>query len=82
MKKRNHIGFLTVIPPLEEALEHQEIFTFKAAMKSEHKKNFIQAIEHGIKNHASRKHWKYLSMNEVPHDQMIRSTLSFCIKHI
>ena len=32
-KKLKHIGFITAMSPLEEALEHQEIFTFKEAMK-------------------------------------------------
>ena len=46
---------MTVTPPIEEALEHQEIFTFKEAMKIKHKTNFIQDMELEIKNHAS---WK------------------------
>ena len=37
-------------------------------------------MEHEIKNHISRKHWKHLPMNEVPHDQMLRSTWTYRIK--
>ena len=66
--------------PLEEVLEHLEIFTFKEAMKIKSKTNFIQVMEHEIKNHTSRNHLKCLPMNEVPCDKILRSTWTFLIK--
>ena len=79
-KTLNHVSFLTATPSPKEALEHQEIFTFKEATKSNYTLNFIQAMEHEIKNHTSKKHWKYEPMNEVPYDQNLRSTWTFRIK--
>ena len=76
----HHSGFLMAALPQEEALKYQEMFTFKEAMKSKHETNFIHEIEHETNNHTSRKHWKHLTMSEVPCDQMLRSTCTFSMK--
>ena len=73
-KTLNHVGFLTALPTSKESLKHQEIFTFKEATLSNYELDFTLAMEHEIKNHTSRKHWKYEPMNEVPYDQILRST--------
>ena len=49
-------------------------------MKSNYKLNFAQVMEHEIKNHTSRKHWKCEPMNEVHYDQILRSTWTFRMK--
>ena len=68
------------LPTPKEDLEHQEMFAFKEDMKSNYELNFVQAMKHEIKNHTSRKHWKHEPMNEVPYDQILRSTWAFRMK--
>ena len=76
----NHVGFLGFFQALEEDIELQETLTFKEAIKSSCKPQFIAAMEQDINNHDFRKNWSRCKMNTVPYERILRSTWTFRIK--
>ena len=54
----NHVGFIQVNKALEEDTVDpmKETFTFKEAMNSPYKKQFVEAMTKEMKNHIKRNH--------------------------
>ena len=78
----NHVGFIQVNKALEEDTVDpmKETFTFKEAMNSPYKKQFVEAMTKEMKNHIKRNHWTYCKRSEVPIYNILRSTWTFRIK--
>lgn len=77
----NHVGFINVDTASEEDEDPmKEIYTYKEAMSSSHKKEFVDAMMKEISNHTKRNHWTYCRKSSVPYSQILRSTWTFRIK--
>jgi len=78
----NHVGFIHVNKAPEEDMidPMKETFTFKEAMISPYKKNFVEVMEKEMDNHIKRKHWTYCKRDNVLFSSILRSTWTFKIK--
>ena len=78
----NHVGFIQVNEaPEEENIDlMKEMRTFKEAVTSPYKKNFVEAMEKEVRDHFKREHWTYYKISEVPIYKVLRSTWVFRTK--
>ena len=77
----NHVGFAHANEPSEEGIDlMKETFSFKEAMKSSCRKEFIEAMKKKASSHAKCKHWAHYCKDEVPVSETLQSTWTFKIK--